>query len=73
MSEKLKPCPFCGGEANLYVQMSVDGFVECRECVAIILRSVPNPWAGKGNSSEDFLKHELAEAWNTRHASGEEG
>ena len=33
VNEKLKPCPFCGGEANLGGN-NVDVFVECERCSA---------------------------------------
>ena len=36
MSEKLKPCPFCGGEAKIIWEL--DGFetVECIKCGAVV-------------------------------------
>ena len=38
MSEKLKPCPFCGGEAELIQHHERDNeyysyFVHCKKCV----------------------------------------
>ena len=30
-SEKLKPCPFCGGQAE-YIQEGRDSYVYCKEC-----------------------------------------
>ncbi|MFI3254420.1 MAG: Lar family restriction alleviation protein [Eubacteriales bacterium] len=32
MTEKLKPCPFCGGEASLYEYNRVQHSVECDNC-----------------------------------------
>lgn len=36
MNEKLKPCPFCGGEAKLRIHRSgedsMDAYVECPSC-----------------------------------------
>ena len=36
--EELKPCPFCGGEANLFSEESIDGgyghWVICQSCGA---------------------------------------
>ena len=51
MSEKLKPCPFCGGN-----NLSIDGitvyWVECKDCNASI----------GGHETEE----EAIEAWNWR-------
>lgn len=33
MSDKLKPCPFCGGKGEL-IWMKTGGWVECRKCQA---------------------------------------
>ena len=43
MSDKLKPCPFCGGEA--YIEIICNGLVEvrCKECDA----SVPAKYKSK--------------------------
>ena len=34
MAEKLKPCPFCGGEAELRVYSAELQFVQCTACLA---------------------------------------
>ena len=34
MSEELKPCPFCGGEAEI-VQVHKNVYVRCRKCGAL--------------------------------------
>lgn len=53
MSEKLKPCPFCGGEAWV-IQILEDLYaVECRKC-----------WTRKGTYQP--TKAEAIEAWNRR-------
>ena len=36
MSEKLKPCPFCGGEAKL-LHVGAGRIVKCGECGARIM------------------------------------
>lgn len=66
MSEKsLLPCPFCGGEAELFRRTSVIGdFVEvrCKTCKAktdaILFDARKHP------NDEEY--DEAAEAWNTR-------
>ena len=56
MSEqKLKPCPFCGGEAKLKIIPKYYGdiyWVKCEECNA--------------ETPSDFEKDEAIEAWNRR-------
>ena len=49
--DKLKPCPFCGGEA--YIEIICNGLVEvwCKECSA----SVPAKY-----------KNKAIERWNRR-------
>ena len=33
MTDKLKPCPFCGGEAYVWLNLETDNYdVECLEC-----------------------------------------
>lgn len=51
MNRKLKPCPFCGGEA--YIEIICNGLVEvwCKECSA----SVPAKY-----------KNKAVERWNRR-------
>jgi Lar family restriction alleviation protein len=61
--DALKPCPFCGGEAEHSVGKTGDGkpwhYVECVECGA----SGPNsPYADHNIAVVQFR----AEAWNTR-------
>ena len=62
MMEKLKPCPFCGGEANRGVRIRrrrIIGFdVMCNVCKASI------SWQ---NTEDD-----ATEAWNRRVERGEE-
>jgi hypothetical protein len=34
---KLKPCPFCGGEAIAY-SLNLESFVTCRECRVTLVK-----------------------------------
>lgn len=66
MSEKLKPCPFCGGDALLFLQcrngipsgdVGTEAIIQCNECNAKITR-----WALKKN----WAKKSVIDAWNGR-------
>lgn len=67
MTEKLKPCPFCGAKRGLYVLL--DGYdansiiwrVFCDSCKSIMM----NERAG--------TKEEIVAEWNRRDLGGEEG
>jgi Lar family restriction alleviation protein len=63
MSEAIKPCPFCGGEAYFAVGKIVDGrdwhYVECVQCGAI----GPDVKYADHNIA---VKSANALAWNTR-------
>ncbi|MBQ9784280.1 MAG: Lar family restriction alleviation protein [Clostridia bacterium] len=50
MSEEIKPCPFCGGEAELY--SGGIKYVLCKECLA--------------TSCDFKTEAEAIEAWNRR-------
>ena len=58
MTSKLKPCPFCGGDALIHSKALADGFgtaywAACEKC-------------GKGDTLPSFTEEEAAAAWNTR-------
>ncbi len=58
MENKLKPCPFCGGEAKMLEEYDVMigktyYFVECTECTGTIF-------------SGEINEKEAIEAWNRR-------
>ena len=57
MSEKLKPCPFCGSPG--WIQTSLDGkkIVECQSQICT---------AGLGSDCWQETPEEAAKAWNTR-------
>lgn len=59
--DKLKPCPFCGGEARLFVNDGVRVF--CTECGASteILIDTLHPTGITGNATKSVI-----EAWNRR-------
>ena len=55
MSEiKLKPCPFCGGEAEMFGNESVV-FVRCKECTCI------TEWYDDGEHKGVMVKEERGE------------
>jgi len=60
-ADALKPCPFCGGEAQDYGQVEIGGAVQtrigCKDCGA------RSPVWGEGNTQH---------AWNTRAAAPQE-
>lgn len=60
MPEKLKPCPFCGGEAELRNE-GYCSFVKCKNCGAE---------AGLVRVSS-IVNEKSAEAWNRRVDNGE--
>ena len=70
MSEKLKPCPFCGGEAELCYgpglgTASCRGYAlyaSCNDCGA----KSPGLWQEKKPEPNDLLWKDAADEWNNR-------
>ncbi len=59
MSDELKPCPFCGGEAKaFYCEESGTFDVQCQQCGAI-------PFIGSRTSERKTMADVIA-AWNAR-------
>lgn len=58
--DELKPCPFCGGEADFY--LGVSGYLQCTHCLAMIPYDALLPYA-------EGKKKAIA-AWNRRPAPG---
>jgi Lar family restriction alleviation protein len=57
MSDKLKPCPFCGGEVKSKIYgFGVAGVIACTNCKTMFV--IPWDEAESGN--------ELLNAWNSR-------
>ena len=52
MTDELKPCPFCGGEARIFYPDCTFARVGCRQC-----RTVSNGYA---------TQQEAIDAWNRR-------
>jgi len=59
MTEKLKPCPFCGGEAKLNLLLG-NYCVTCTECMGAIF------------PARGMTKEEAIEAWNRRAGDSDE-
>lgn len=66
---KLKPCPFCGGEAILCKELEPDGycsykvaFVECDVCGAKAGKYIIDGYYGTNETTRDAIN-----AWNRRH------
>lgn len=58
----LKPCPFCGGRAELIFDYAVEGFIDaiaCQKCPAAVFTL--HNW-----EKEEKLKQFLVESWNKR-------
>ncbi len=55
MIAELKPCPFCGGEARLYVKALNGSFVMCKTCHAST-----DDYPGKSGDKTAI------DMWNTR-------
>jgi len=62
MKEKLKRCPFCGGEARVSDSTEIEAIIECKNCQACIFQ-------GGTAAKESITKHILNDAverWNKR-------
>lgn len=77
MSEELKPCPFCGGKAELYQNEYDDTdyekhTIQCKKCPVEIFSDIISTWDG----TEDGIKQtkiksrkelkKLIKTWNKR-------
>lgn len=58
----LKPCPFCGGKAEIEVNpATLNAKALCKQCNVIMKRNF------KGNKRiEEILKKMMEESWNQR-------
>ena len=52
MTFKLKPCPLCGGEAELLPDFTIEYFVCCKECHL--------------STNKYYEDYQAVEAWNRR-------
>lgn len=55
--DKLKKCPFCGGEAKLYDSVEFGSFIYCTNSDCDI-----HPMTGNDTETEEVIK-----IWNTRY------
>lgn len=63
-SEKLKYCPFCGGNAELRYSDEFGCLVQCKNCDMGTHNGFNNKYSGYEKRAIDF--------WNTRYTSEEE-
>ena len=56
---ELKPCPFCGGEAELRYENRLGRTIRCRSCHIGITNKVLR-------QSTEWLEQKLIEKWNKR-------
>lgn len=62
MSEKLKPCPFCGGEAKVNTMKWVGGYTATALC-----KNEPNAhYLNTWDEDEAKAVERITKAWNTR-------
>ena len=59
MSEKLKPCPFCGGKAEVRTDENEEYYVSCTKCFTLV-GYCTDTWG------EYETETEAIEAWNRR-------
>ncbi|MFG6566716.1 Lar family restriction alleviation protein [Sulfitobacter sp. 1A13679] len=68
MTEHLKPCPFCGGKANMTTEACLDGggrfaYVRCSQCKA----KSREHYHSYGNDCP-VMYQTIRDEWNTRTA-----
>jgi len=56
---KLKPCPFCGGEAGMFYYGSNGRIIKCKKCFIQKRQKVLR-------KSVEWLENELIKDWNNR-------
>lgn len=61
MTEDLQPCPFCGGQAQLYVDDGVRVICSKCKCQTMILKDIQNGGGVVGNAINSVI-----EKWNKR-------
>lgn len=62
MSEKLKPCPFCGGQAEIKINMNdIRGIAYCTKCNVVMNNSYKND-----NKIQNILEELICSDWNRR-------
>lgn len=67
MTDKLKPCPFCGGKASLYVDKFENYFTGCEVCDFYLGIEIEHDCELRhGFLAKHYSKESAIEAWNTR-------
>lgn len=71
MDEKLKPCPFCGGEAILITRTG-DMLIHRVECTVCLAQMGESHWAMSSEKGNLFFGREedAIKAWNRRADNG---
>ncbi len=66
MSEKLKPCAHCGGEAK-FERSVTEATIRCQECRIKVSVSLPMSMFVRMDEQEKAENSEAFEIWNRRH------
>ena len=68
MSNELKPCPFCGGKAELIVKKEIRSTVRCtnRQCYLAYV----NPTSWHNGDTDEHGEQRITAWWNRRATCG---
>ena len=66
--KKLKPCPFCNGEAEIIISVSRTSsfpFIQCTQCEAY-MGATRASWSARKGQLNFETEEEAIKMWNTR-------